>query len=145
MKQFKMPTAYAILTGLIVAVAIATWIIPAGQYDYVDGLPIAGSYHTVEANPQGIGAILLAPLQGFFDAVDVELFILMVGGFLGVVMETGAINNGVAAVVRKMRGRENDDPNFNDSVWHWRHHVRHVGRDNGVLSHFAAGVSGGGL
>ena len=107
-----MPTAYAILTGLIVAVAIATWIIPAGQYDYVDGLPIAGSYHTVEANPQGIGAILLAPLQGFFDAVDVELFILMVGG---------------------------------DSVWHWRHHVRHVGRDNGVLSHFAAGVSGGGL
>lgn len=106
MKQFKMPTAYAILTGLIVAVAIATWIIPAGQYDYVDGLPIAGSYHTVEANPQGIGAILLAPLQGFFDAVDVELFILMVGGFLGVVMETGAINNGVAAVVRKMRGRE---------------------------------------
>lgn len=88
------------------AVAIATWIIPAGQYDYVDGLPVAGSYHAVEANPQGIGAILLAPLQGFFDAVDVELFILMVGGFLGVVMETGAINNGVAAVVRKMRGRE---------------------------------------
>ena len=87
MKQFKMPTAYAILAGLIVAVAIATWIIPAGQYDYVDGLPVAGSYHAVEANPQGIGAILLAPLQGFFDAVDVELFILMVGGFLGVVME----------------------------------------------------------
>src|SRR5699024_9039842 len=42
----------------------------------------------------------------FFDAVDVELFILMVGGFLGVVMETGAINSGVAAVVRRMRGRE---------------------------------------
>ena len=70
MKQFKMPTAYAILAGLIVAVAIATWIIPAGQYDYVDGLPIAGSYHAVAANPQGIGAILLAPLQGFFDAAQ---------------------------------------------------------------------------
>ena len=47
-----MPTAYAILTGLIVAVAIATWIIPAGQYDYVDGLPIAGSYHTVGQIPR---------------------------------------------------------------------------------------------
>lgn len=106
MKRFKMPTAYAILAGLIVAVAIATWFIPTGQYDYVDGTPVAGSYHAVAANPQGIGAVLLSPLQGFFDAVDVELFILMVGGFLGVVMETGAINNGVAAVVRKMRGRE---------------------------------------
>ena len=65
MKQFKMPTAYAILTGLIVAVAIATWIIPAGQYDYVDGLPIAGSYHTVEANPQGIGAIFWRRCRAF--------------------------------------------------------------------------------
>ena len=101
-----MPTAYAILAGLIVAVAVATWFIPTGQYDYVNGTPVAGSYHAVAANPQGIGAVLLSPLQGFFDAVDVELFILMVGGFLGVVMETGAINNGVAAVVRKMRGRE---------------------------------------
>ena len=106
LKNFKMPTAYAILAGLIVAVAVATWFIPTGQYDYVDGTPVAGSYHAVAANPQGIGAVLLSPLQGFFDAVDVELFILMVGGFLGVVMETGAINNGVAAVVRKMRGRE---------------------------------------
>ena len=106
LKNFKMPTAYAILAGLIVAVAVATWFIPTGQYDYVNGTPVAGSYHAVAANPQGIGAVLLSPLQGFFDAVDVELFILMVGGFLGVVMETGAINNGVAAVVRKMRGRE---------------------------------------
>ena len=101
-----MPTAYAILTGLIIAVAVATWVVPAGQYDYVDELPVAGSYHTAARSPQGLGAVILAPLNGFFDAVDVELFILMVGGFLGVVMETGAINSGVAAVVREMQGRE---------------------------------------
>lgn len=106
MKRFKMPTAYAILAVLLVAVAAATWIIPTGQYDYVNGAPVAGSYHAVAPAPRGIGAVLLSPLQGFFDAVDVELFILMVGGFLGVVMETGAINNGVAAVVRRLRGRE---------------------------------------
>ena len=106
MKKFKMPTAYAILAVLIVAVAAATWVIPAGEYDLADGVPVAGSYHRAAAQPQGIGAVLLAPLQGFFDAVDVELFILMVGGFLGVVMETGAIQNGVSAVVRRMQGRE---------------------------------------
>ena len=105
-KSWKMPTAYAILAVLIAAVALATWIIPAGQYDYVNDLPQAGSYHAVTQNPQGIGAVILAPLRGFFDAVDVELFILMVGGFLGVVMETGAINSGVSAVVRKLKGRE---------------------------------------
>ncbi len=101
-----MPTAYTVLFWLIALVALATWIMPTGQYEYVDGVPLSGSYHEVDGNPQGLAEIVLAPLRGFFDAVDVELFILMVGGFLGVVMETGAINNGVAAIVRKMRGRE---------------------------------------
>ena len=44
MKRFKMPTAYAILAGLIVAVAVATWVVPTGQYDYVDGAPVAGEF-----------------------------------------------------------------------------------------------------
>lgn len=106
MKKFKMPTAYSILAWLIFIVAVSTWFIPAGQYEYVDGVPISGSYHRAESNPQGPTDVILAPLQGFFDAIDVELFILMVGGFLGVVMETGAINSGIAAVVRRMRGKE---------------------------------------
>ena len=52
-RGLKLPSAYTILFILIVAVAIATWIIPAGRYDYNDdGTPIPGSYHSVEANPQ---------------------------------------------------------------------------------------------
>ena len=43
-----MPTAYTILFLLLILVAAATWIIPAGSYDYVDGVPVAGTYHTVE-------------------------------------------------------------------------------------------------
>ena len=54
-KKFHMPTAYTILFLLLILVAAATWIIPAGSYDYVDGVPVAGTYHTVEQNPQGVG------------------------------------------------------------------------------------------
>jgi uncharacterized ion transporter superfamily protein YfcC len=50
--------------------------------------------------------VILASFQGFYDAVDVALFILMVGGFLGVVMATGAIDAGVSNVVRLLGGRE---------------------------------------
>ena len=89
-KKFHMPTAYTILFLLLILVAAATWIIPAGSYDYVDGVPVAGTYHTVEQNPQGVGDVLKAAFSGFYDAVDVCIFILMVGGFLGVVMKTGA-------------------------------------------------------
>ena len=101
-----MPTAYTILFLLLILVAAATWIIPAGSYDYAGGVPVAGTYHPVEQNPQGPGDVLRAAFSGFYDAVDVCVFILMVGGFLGVVMKTGAVDAGVADIIRRLGGRE---------------------------------------
>ena len=107
MKQFRMPTAYTILFILLILVAAATWLVPAGTYDRAeDDTPIAGTYHQVEQQPQGPGDVILASFQGFYDAVDVALFILMVGGFLGVVMRTGAIDAGVSNVIRLLGGKE---------------------------------------
>ena len=108
MKKIRMPTAYTILFLLLVLVAAATWIIPAGAYERAgeEDAPVAGTYHEVERQPQGPGDVILASFQGFYDAVDVALFILMVGGFLGVVMKTGAIDAGVSNVVRILNGRE---------------------------------------
>ena len=108
MKNFRMPTAYTILIILLILVAAATWLIPAGAYDREgeEQTPVAGSYHQVEQQPQGAGDVILASFQGFYDAVDVALFILMVGGFLGVVMKTGAIDAGVSNVIRLLGGRE---------------------------------------
>lgn len=95
MKRFKMPSAYTILISIIILVATLTWIVPAGQYDYVDPgaskkAPIPGTYHLVDPNPQGIKEVILAPIDGFYDAVDVALFVLVIGGFLGIIMKTGA-------------------------------------------------------
>lgn len=104
--KFRMPTAYTILFLLIILVALATWVIPAGTYDYVDGVPQTGTYHAVEPSPQGAGAVLKAAFSGFYDAVDVCVFILMVGGFLGVVMKTGAVDAGVARIIQRLGGRE---------------------------------------
>ena len=59
-RKFQMPTAYTILFCLILLVALSTWFIPAGSYDYADGIPISGSYHAVAPAPQGIGAALKA-------------------------------------------------------------------------------------
>ena len=107
-KKFRMPTAYTILFLLLILVAAATWIVPAGAYQRAgeDETPVAGSYHAVPQQPQGPGDVILASFQGFYDAVDVALFILMVGGFLGVVMKTGAIDAGVGNVVRILNGKE---------------------------------------
>lgn len=110
-KKFKMPSSYTILFALIVIVAIFTWIVPAGVYNYVDPaaskpVPIPGTYKLTDPNPQGLWEILSAPIKGFADAQDIALFVLVIGGFLGVVMKTGAIDAGVAALIQKFKGRE---------------------------------------
>ncbi len=100
-------SAYSILFWIIVLIAVLTWVIPAGNYElHEDGSPIAGSYQEVPRSGQGLGAVILAPVHGFYDAIEIALFILMVGGFLGVVMETGAIDAGVGRIVRRMAGHE---------------------------------------
>ncbi|MCI8631514.1 MAG: YfcC family protein [Firmicutes bacterium] len=111
MKKFKMPSAFTILFIIIIIVAVLTWIIPAGAYDYAGESsgtpePIPGTYREIEKNTQGIWEILQAPISGFFDAVDIILFILVIGGFLAVVADTGAIDAGIGSIVRKFSGRE---------------------------------------
>src|SRR5688572_28474780 len=126
-RGFALPSAYTILFILIVIVAILTWIIPAGSYDVgPDGEPVPGTYHSVEANPQRIVVdSLMAPINGLygiesaedgsvsvwnsgelFGAIDVALFILVIGGFLGVTMKTGAIQSGIGGIVGRLSGRE---------------------------------------
>lgn len=117
--NFKFPSAYTILFALIALVALMTWIVPAGQYERVmnedlgKAVPVTGTYQPVESNPQGVVDVLLAPIDGFYDhnsyeaaAIDVSLFILVIGGFLGLVTKTGAIDAGIERVTARLRGRE---------------------------------------
>lgn len=124
--RFTLPSAYTILFLLIVLAAIATWIVPAGTYDLdEEGAPIPGTYHEVESNPQRILTdSLTAPINGLygienrkgninyynsgtlFGAIDVALFIIVIGGFLGVTMKTGAIQAGIGRLVARLRGKE---------------------------------------
>jgi uncharacterized ion transporter superfamily protein YfcC len=125
-KGFALPSAYTILFGLIVLAAIATWVVPAGTYDLdADGAPIPGTYHEVDSKPSRILVdSLTAPINGLygiegeggninyynsgslFGAIDVALFILVIGGFLGVTMKTGAIQAGIAVLVQRLQGKE---------------------------------------
>jgi uncharacterized ion transporter superfamily protein YfcC len=125
-RRFTLPSAYTILFALIVVAAIATWIIPAGIYNLnAAGEPIPGTYHEVPGKPARILVdSLTAPINGLygienakgninyynsgslFGAIDIALFILVIGGFLGVTMKTGAIEAGIGNLVQRMQGKE---------------------------------------
>ena len=111
MKKLKMPSSYTTLFAIIALVAVLTWIVPAGQYEYVDPTaeklqPIAGTYTAAEKNPQGIWDVLIAPVQGFMEAIDISTYILVMGGYIAVVMSSGAIDVGIKSVIRKLSGKE---------------------------------------
>lgn len=106
MKTFQMPSSVTTLLLLIVVMAILTFIIPAGQYTYENGIPLAGTYEFVKQNPQGLWNILQAPIKGFKEAIEIILFVLVLGGCLGVLFETKAIEAGLLGVAKKFEGRE---------------------------------------
>lgn len=107
-KKFKLPTSFTTLMIITFAIAILTFIIPAGQYSYEeDGTtPIAGTYQPVESNPQGVWDVFAAPIHGFFNAIDIVIFVLVLGGCLGIVFETKAIDAGLSKVIIKLKGKE---------------------------------------
>lgn len=117
--KFSFPSAYTILFALTIVMAALTWIIPAGNYDRLANealgkdVAVPGTYKLVETNPQNWLDVLFAPIKGFYDpvaytanAIDVSLFVLVIGGFLGVVNATGAINSGINKAMIAMKGRE---------------------------------------
>ncbi|WP_125709982.1 YfcC family protein [Companilactobacillus zhongbaensis] len=111
--RLRMPSAFTILFILIILVAILTWTIPAGQYETTKaGNVIAGTYQSRASSPQGLWNIFEAPINGMIGtkstdgAISVSLFIMVIGGFLGVTTKTKMLDNGIGSVVKKYAGRE---------------------------------------
>ena len=56
--------------------------------------------------PAELHQILMAPILGFADAIDVCIFIMMLGGLLAVVARTKALETGIKLLVQKLHGKE---------------------------------------
>lgn len=86
-KGFKLPTAYTVLLIITAVIAIVTNFIPG-----VKGAKLSD--------------FIMAPINGLKDAIDIAIFVLLIGGFLGVTTKTGALDAGIGSVVSKLKGKE---------------------------------------
>ena len=85
-------SALTILMAILVVLAIITVIMAAAGVEGITGATLSG--------------LLTAPVRGWSDALSVNCFIMILGGFLGVVTATGALNVGIDTLVRKLHGKE---------------------------------------
>ncbi len=63
----------------------------------VDGTGVEGA---------ALHQVLMSPILGFADAIDVCIFIMMLGGLLAVVSRTKALETGIKKLVQKLHGKE---------------------------------------
>ncbi|HHQ6240705.1 TPA: YfcC family protein [Klebsiella pneumoniae] len=118
--KWAMPHCYALIFFIIILVALLTWCIPSGSFDYhsvtlpggeTKTLVIPGSYHLLDKVSsegdlrQGIAAVLAAPMEGIIKAADVVAFVLIVGGAFGIILRTGAIERGLVALAERLAGK----------------------------------------
>ncbi|WP_448214175.1 putative basic amino acid antiporter YfcC [Colwellia sp. MEBiC06753] len=121
----SMPDAFIILFFVVLIAAIATHIVPAGKFDIVTEpmtgktVLVADSFQQVDdyqgvplfADGGGIGFLNFA-FEGMVSgnkwgsAVGVMMFIILTGGAFGIVMKTGAIDNGVLALITQTQRLE---------------------------------------
>ena len=98
-KKFML-SAFSIIFILIIGLAILSHILPDAKF--VGDVIVDGS-GTVGAK---LSDVLLSPVLGFADAVDVCIFVFILGGFLAIVTKTGALETGIKALVNKLKGNE---------------------------------------
>jgi uncharacterized ion transporter superfamily protein YfcC len=88
-RPIRLPHTLVLIYAMVVLVALATWIVPGGEYQRVekDGriVPVADSYHEVARQPQGLAALFVSPIRGFADAANIIAFVLLMGGVFAVV------------------------------------------------------------
>ena len=68
-----------------------------GECAIVDGSGVVGAK---------LWQVLMAPIFGFENAIDVCIFIMVLGGFLAVVAKTKALEKGIKLLVKKLHGKE---------------------------------------
>lgn len=104
-KKFTI-SAFSIILLLLLLLAVVTNFLPQAEFTtdpetkeeiIVDGTGV------VKATVAGT---LMAPIKGFTDAIDISAFVLILGAFLNIVNESGALETGIQVLIKKMKGKE---------------------------------------
>lgn len=99
----KSPDSILIVSIILCLFILLTWLIPAGEYlrEVKDGrtIVVAGTYQEVNANPQGLGDLLIAPIKGLVSASHIIAFVLLVGGAFSIITATGAVDAGLQQIL----------------------------------------------
>ena len=95
-----MISAFSIILIMVFGLGILSHILPQAEFvgeEIVNGSGVVGAK---------VSDILMSPILGFQDAMDVCVFIMILGAYLAVVTKTGALETGIKVLIKKLKGKE---------------------------------------
>ncbi|OIU71712.1 YfcC family protein [Rossellomorea aquimaris] len=109
-KKWGIPDAYVILFGILVVIAVLTYLIPAGEFsrEEVDGITmvVPESYQQVDSSPATLMDVFLAIQEGMISSAPLIFLVLIIGGAFAVIESTGAIDALILKTIEKTRNKE---------------------------------------
>ena len=91
-KKLKEPiSSYTILLIITIITGVVTWFVAPINHDIT-------AVH--------LSDIVMSPVLGVLDGIEVSLFLLIFGGCMGIVNKVGAIDAGIRLLIKKLKGHE---------------------------------------
>ncbi len=108
-RKFVLPNTFVLIFGFIVLAAILTYVLPAGSYqpdpnnpDLID----PNSFTFVESSPVSLMDFAGSIYGGLARASSTAFLILLAGGFVQVITDTGTFDAAIFAILRRSKGKE---------------------------------------
>lgn len=107
--KLSFPHPLVILLIFVFLACIATYVIPAGEFDRMMDentgreLVIPGSFKSIAQERPGLGDLLLSIPEGIIAGAEIMVLILFIGGAFFIVEKTGALQAGIEALIYRFR------------------------------------------
>lgn len=101
-EETGLPATQEVLDELKVTIPLENFV----NQDIKKPVAIPGSYHTLQQQPQGFMKVARAPIEGIADSIGIIVFVLILGGCIGILNTTGTFDAGIAALSKKTKGKE---------------------------------------
>lgn len=100
--ETSLEASQKVLDDLKITVPLKSFV----NEDIKKPVAIPGSYHKLDQQPQGFMKVARAPIDGIADCIGIIVFVLILGGCIGVLNKTGTFDAGIAALSKKTKGKE---------------------------------------
>jgi len=119
MKKSRFPESLVLIFAMIVIAQVATLVLPRGEFQREGRSVVPGTYQRLvdgegderAAGSAAVGVLrivpdaLLAIPRGMEAGADIIFFVFLIGGVIGVIRKTGAIDAVLGAAIHRLGGR----------------------------------------